>query len=41
MDEPTTRASFCLASQEECMPRWSENKWTKAGWCPVWFSSRP
>jgi len=39
--EPTTGASLCLASQEECMLRCRANNWTKAGWYPVRFSSRP
>ena len=39
--EPTTTASPFLVSQEECMPRWSENNWTQTAWCPMWFSSQP
>jgi len=41
MNEPTTTASLCSASQEECMVRCGENNWTKAGWYPVRFSSWP
>jgi len=41
VNEPTTAASLCLVSQEEYMPRCRENNWTKAGWYPMWFSSRP
>jgi len=38
---PTTAASLCLVSQEECMPWSHENNWTKAGWYPVRFSLLP
>ena len=41
VNEPTTAASLCFVSREECMLRCCENYWTKAGWYPVWFLSRP
>jgi len=41
VNEPTSEASFCLASQEERMPKCCENNWSKGGWYPVRFSSRP
>ena len=41
VNEPTTAASLCQVSQKGCMSRCRKNNWTKAGWYPTRFSSRP